>query len=84
MEQYECPSEEELKEEQKLSNTEKIRVYAVEGYTGAPKFGVYIGDKEYVLDREHVLGLLEKQITEKGYHVEQSKRQKYPRLFIND
>lgn len=62
---------------------EKIRVYFVTGYNGAVKAGVYIDEKDYVLDTDYLKSILENQIEEKGYTTSQSKRQKYPRLTIN-
>lgn len=61
----------------------KIEVLFYSGYTGSPKAGVWIDDKEHVLEIDELRELLEKMIQEKGYTVSQTKRQKYPRITIN-
>lgn len=40
--------------------------------------------KDYVLDLDWLSARLEKEIEEKGYTISQSKRQKYPRLIVNE
>ncbi len=64
-----------------MNNELRVRFY--QGYAGKPKCSVYIGEKEYVIEIDELEQELEKQIAEKGYTIEQSKRQKYPRLVIN-
>lgn len=44
----------------------------------------YKKPETYILETEYLCELLEKQIEEKGYTIEQSARQKYPRLKINE
>lgn len=81
-------------------NKVNVRVYFTQGYAGSVNGHVTIGDERtstiyaenegksegvtYVLELEHVSELLEKMITENGYTIAQSKRQKYPRLIINE
>ena len=62
----------------------KIRVFFSCGYTGAPKCSVYIDEIEHVVDIDYLEEYLLKHIEEKGYTTSMSKRQKYPRLIIND
>lgn len=59
-----------------------IEVYFYQGYGGMPKAGVRIGKKEFVLELEQVKMILATMIKENGYTIEQSKRQKYPRVII--
>lgn len=61
----------------------KTDVHFYQGYAGVPKAQVTIGEKTYVLETHYLAELLGNMIDEKGYKIEQSKRQKYPRLVIN-
>jgi hypothetical protein len=61
-----------------------VRFYVVQGYAGKPKAGVNIDGVDYVIDDEHLRQYIEKAILEKGFTISQSKRQKYPRVTIND
>lgn len=63
---------------------ENLRVQFTTGYANTVKAIVWINDVEHILELQHLQELLEKQITEKGYTISQSKRQKYPRLTINE
>lgn len=63
---------------------EKIRFFISTGYAGKAKAEVEIDEKYYLIDDDHLKAFIEKAITERGYHIEQNNRQKYPRLFIND
>lgn len=64
-------------------NIEKLRVYFVQGYSGGVKAGVYLDGVDHVIEMDHIKEVIEKIITEKGYTVEQTKRQKYPRVILN-
>lgn len=44
----------------------------------------YVPSKSYVIDIDYLERYILKAMEEKGYKVEQSKRQKYPRIIIND
>lgn len=63
---------------------ENVHVHFSTGYTGQVVSKVKINDKEHILEIPYLTALLEKMIEERGYTVEQSKRQKYPRIIINE
>lgn len=61
----------------------KIEVYFFQGYSGAPKCEARIAGVEHVVELEQVTELITRAMKEKGYKVEKSARQKYPRVIIN-
>ncbi len=63
---------------------EKLHIYFSTGYAGKIKVGAIINGIDYVIEPEYLKEKLEKEISEKGYTTAMSKRQKYPRLIIND
>lgn len=63
--------------------TEKVDVYFTTGYGGACKGGAIIDGVDYHFEMEDLKRYLAKQIEEKGYTTSITKRQKYPRITIN-
>jgi hypothetical protein len=64
---------------------EKLHVRIYGGYGGGVNIDINVnGLKTYVIERDELVVLLEKMITEKGYTTSLKPRQQYPRLKIND
>lgn len=67
--------------------TRKIKsdaiVFMGSGYNNSVQIGVELDSVRYVIDKDHAIEILERTIHEKGYEIRQTKKQKYPRVFIN-
>lgn len=61
-----------------------IDIFFSQGYAGAVKCEVRIGDVWYVIDKDEVKRVLLKAMTERGYTKSKTNRQKYERININD
>lgn len=63
---------------------QNIKIRFVQGYGGVPKAEVTIDGEMCVLDLDYLKKKLENDMHEKGYKISQTKKQKYPRVIIND
>jgi hypothetical protein len=67
------------------TKAEKLEISLYVSYGGrGVSCDVKIDGKVHVLEVDSLINYLEKQITEKGYKVTKTNRQKYPRIIIND
>ena len=63
-------------------NEEPVAVIIGHGYGGAIKIEAVVDGIRYVIEREHIVDLLEDMILEKGYTAHKKKHQVIPRLEI--
>lgn len=64
-------------------NEQNTRIYISSGYGNKPKATVYIKEDKYVIDIQTIEEMLLEMIIAKGYIIQKTNRQKYPRLIIN-
>lgn len=66
-----------------MKNEEPVAVYIGHGYGGAIKIEATVDGIRYIMEREHIIDLLEDMILAKGYTAYKKKHQVIPRLEIN-
>ena len=64
-------------------NEEPVAVTIGHGYGGAIKIEAVVDGIRYIMEREHIVDLLEDMILAKGYTAYKKKHQVIPRLEIN-
>jgi hypothetical protein len=65
-----------------MTNEEPVAVSICHGYGGAIKVEATVDGIRYIIEREHIVDLLEDMILEKGYTAYKKKHQVIPRLEI--
>ncbi len=60
-----------------------IRILFRTGYSGGVKAEVTINGVDHILELDHLEEYIKDAIESKGFRIEKTNRQKYPRLFIN-
>jgi hypothetical protein len=74
---------EKAKQAMHTPNPTNAVVNIVGGYHGSAKIQVYINNKELRMDIDEVEVLLSEMIETKGYQINKTNRQHYPRITIN-